>query len=111
MVTLLDLHARYRLAMTVRRQSVELAGAAVGAVAVDELTSVNRPVRVDHLRLPPLGESAGSLLNSHDQFLSAAENRLYGSQEEAPFGGTRRGFFGSFGGTRDGGGTITRWAV
>src|SRR6478752_4598875 len=73
MVTLLDLHPRHRLAMSVSRQSVELAGAAVGAVAVDELTSVNRPVRVDHLRLPPLGESAGSLLNSHDQFLSAAE--------------------------------------
>src|SRR6476661_4111458 len=52
MVTLLDLHARYRLAMTVRRQSVELAGSAVGAVAVDKLTSVNRPVRVDHLPLP-----------------------------------------------------------
>src|SRR6478672_12865547 len=51
-VTLLYLHPRHRLAMSVSRQSVELAGAAVGAVAVDELTSVNRPVRVDHPRLP-----------------------------------------------------------
>jgi hypothetical protein len=49
MVTLLNLHARYRPAMTMSGQSVELARAAVGAVAVDELTSVNRPVRVDHL--------------------------------------------------------------
>jgi hypothetical protein len=32
----------------VRRQSVELTGATVGAVAIDELTSVNRPVRLDH---------------------------------------------------------------
>src|SRR5262249_7354245 len=50
-VTLFNFHARYRPAMTMSGQSVELARAAVGAVAVDELTSVNRPVRVDHLRL------------------------------------------------------------
>jgi hypothetical protein len=42
MVTLLNLHARYRPAMTMSGQSVELARTAVGAVAVDELTSVNR---------------------------------------------------------------------
>jgi hypothetical protein len=36
-MTLLDLEAADRLAMSVRGQSIELAGAAVGAVAIDEL--------------------------------------------------------------------------
>src|SRR5262245_40222581 len=50
-MTLLDLEAADRLAMSVRRQSVELAGAAVGAVAVDELTSLDGPFGVRHGRL------------------------------------------------------------
>ncbi len=36
----LDLEAHHGAAMAVRRQAVELAGAAVGAIAVDELTSL-----------------------------------------------------------------------
>ena len=51
-MTLLDLEPADRLAMSVRRQSVELAGAPVGAVAVDELTSLDGPVRVRHVALP-----------------------------------------------------------
>src|SRR6185436_9718403 len=50
-VTLLNLDACYRLAMSVSWQSAELARAAVGAVAVDEFASMNRPFRVDHLSL------------------------------------------------------------
>jgi hypothetical protein len=50
-MTLLDLEPADRLAMSVRRQSVELAGAPVGAVAVDELTSLDGPFGVRHGRL------------------------------------------------------------
>src|SRR6516162_4942408 len=50
-MTLLDLEPADRLAMSVRRQSVELAGAPVGAVAVDELTSLDGPFGVRHRRL------------------------------------------------------------
>jgi hypothetical protein len=39
------------LAMAVCGQSVELAGAAIGAVAVDELTSFDGPLGVRHGRL------------------------------------------------------------
>jgi hypothetical protein len=37
------------LAMAVRGQSVELAGAAVGAVAIDELASLDGPLGVCHV--------------------------------------------------------------
>src|SRR5262249_1162495 len=50
-VTLLDLESPDRLAMSVRGQSVELAGAAVGAIAVDELTPLDRPLGIRHGRL------------------------------------------------------------
>src|SRR5262249_32722775 len=65
MVTPLNFHARYRPAMTVSRQSVELARAAVGAVAVDELASVNRPVRVDHLQPSSTAIGAQMLAKQH----------------------------------------------
>ena len=51
-VTLLDLHSCHSLAMSVRGQRVELARTAVRAVTVDELVSMDRPVRVGHFRLP-----------------------------------------------------------
>src|SRR5262249_57465801 len=47
-MTLLDLEAADRLAVSVRRQSVELTGTAVGTVAVDELTSLDGPSGVRH---------------------------------------------------------------
>src|SRR5262249_48871110 len=50
----LDLEPAHRLAMSVRRQSVELTGAAVGAVAVDEFASLDGPFRVCH-GSPPEG--------------------------------------------------------
>src|SRR5262249_29517739 len=50
-VTLLDLEAANGLAISMRWQSVELAGAAVGAVAVDELTPFDRPFGIRHARL------------------------------------------------------------
>ena len=50
-MTLIDLLSAHRLAMPVRRQSVELTGAAVGAVTIDELTSLDGPFGVRHGRL------------------------------------------------------------
>src|SRR5262249_28396317 len=47
-VTLLDLKSPDRLAMSVRGQSIELAGAAVGAIAVDELTPFVHPLGILH---------------------------------------------------------------
>jgi hypothetical protein len=47
-----DLKAADRLAVSVRWQSVELARATVGAVAVDEFTSLDRPFGVGHRHLP-----------------------------------------------------------
>ena len=49
---LLDLEPTHGLTIAVRRQSIELAGAPVGAVAVDELTSLDSPFGVRHGRLP-----------------------------------------------------------
>src|SRR2546430_12766855 len=46
----LDLEPAHRLAMAVCGQSVELAGAAIGAVAVDELTPLDCPLCVRHGR-------------------------------------------------------------
>src|SRR5262249_40478838 len=50
-VTLLDLEAANGLAVTVRRQSVELAGAGVGGVAVEEFTALDGPFGIRHGRL------------------------------------------------------------
>jgi hypothetical protein len=52
-LALIDLEAADRLTMSVRRQSVELTGAAVGAVAVDELAPLDAPFGVRHRRLLP----------------------------------------------------------
>src|SRR5262249_15273848 len=59
----LDLEPAHRLAMSVRRQSVELTGATVGAVAVDEFASLDGPFRVCHGSPPVrLGETAQRFL-------------------------------------------------
>src|SRR5690349_221360 len=47
----LDLHARHRLTIAMGGQTVELTRTAVGAIAVDELAPMNRPVRVSHISL------------------------------------------------------------
>src|SRR5437016_14299233 len=47
----LDLEPADRLAISMCRQSIELAGAAVGAIAVNELTSLDGPFGVRHGRL------------------------------------------------------------
>src|SRR6266536_3267185 len=50
----IDLHADYRPAGSVRGQSVELAGTAVGAIAIGKFTRLDRPLDFSHCRLPLL---------------------------------------------------------
>jgi hypothetical protein len=50
-MTVVDLHACHGLAIAMCWKTVELAGTAVRAVAVDELTSMNGPVGIDHISL------------------------------------------------------------
>src|SRR5262249_18075204 len=59
----LDLVPCDRMAVSVRRQPVELAGTAIGAVAVDELTPLDGPFGVRHGRLPPEESSLPARLN------------------------------------------------
>src|SRR5437868_10360541 len=60
MVALVDLNADHRLAIAVRRQRIELAGAAIGAVAIGEFTPFEFPF--DHRDLPfPDPDPWGSL--------------------------------------------------
>jgi hypothetical protein len=58
MIALFYLKAGDSLAMSVGRQSVELAGATVRAIAVDELTSFDHPFGVGHRHLPTYYPSA-----------------------------------------------------
>jgi hypothetical protein len=51
MVALLDFHARNGLAKAMCRQTIELAWATVGAVAVYKLTAMDRPVSIGHISL------------------------------------------------------------
>jgi hypothetical protein len=47
-MTALDFESADRLAIAVRRQCIELAGAAIGTVAVYELASLDGPLGVRH---------------------------------------------------------------
>ena len=51
-IALFDLEPGDCLAISVGRQSVELAGTTIGAVAVDEFTSLDHPFGVGHHYLP-----------------------------------------------------------
>jgi hypothetical protein len=51
MVPFFDLDADHRVAVPVGRQGIELAWAAVGAIAMGELSALNRPYRLRHSHL------------------------------------------------------------
>jgi hypothetical protein len=48
MVALFDLDANHEMAVPVRRPGIELAWAAVGAIAMGELSAFDRPYRLRH---------------------------------------------------------------
>jgi hypothetical protein len=47
-----DLDAHHRLAETIGRQCIELARAAIGAIAVREFAAMNGPLGIRHRTLP-----------------------------------------------------------
>src|SRR5262249_286030 len=58
-MALIDLHCRDREAVAIGRQGVELARAAIAAIAIYEFTGLDGPIDIGHGSLPNVGPSRG----------------------------------------------------